>query len=149
MLTSHSVAIATAAILGVGAVQAGSAYFSRDPGLRIESRWAISSIVQPGQDLQIHFKADRTRQCDYEFRRSIYDSADTRWQFGPVIIDRTTPPSTDESLSTVRVPVGAANGPARYRVAVHASCNVLQNVWPIEYNLPDINFIIGKDTRHG
>jgi len=119
----------------------------RDAPIVVINSSAVSAEVAPGDELRVLYTISRRRICSTVAYPVIHDGKNIRHVFQPeTLLD---PGDIGREAFTVRrrVPNGAAEGEARYRVTLAWQCpyNLFHKLWPIVGVLPEVPFMIVEE----
>jgi len=123
------------ASIAVGTV--GSYWFFEVPIITYIERRILTPVVPPGGELVISIKSNAKTRCPTTVARYILDSAQVRTEYEE---EKRAP--TDDFVVRLKIPLGAAPGPAIYFAKVSRQCNPLQELWPFVIEQTPLTFTI-------
>ena len=103
----------------------------------------LTPEVAQGSFLRIEYSVIRDRACRTNIERQIIDSKGTRFILSETDLEVVGPTGPDQFITASQVPAMVHPGPARYRVTLNYSCNIIHRLfWPITDARPDISFFV-------
>lgn len=109
----------------------GSWISSRTYPVLVLERTVVTQTVQPGGTLLVRIRLERRDQCRIEVQRFFSYSDQSRTQMLTIFEAGFGPLGYDTYLLRMRVPKDAPRGEAYLWSQAQASCNPIENWWPV------------------
>jgi uncharacterized Fe-S cluster protein YjdI len=104
----------------------------REPPTEFHRVEAIPYDVVEGDEVLIHFKVLRHKNCGLKSERIIYDSIRKRWILPDLSLEKSPGPvGEDNYITPIELPPKMATGKASYVYINSYFCNPLHYVWPV------------------